>query len=272
MNDMIAFGRLLGALRPWLHDVVVVGGWCHRLHRFHPSADPPAYLPLMTHDADLALPQGARLQGDIGAALRKAGFMEDFRGEAAPPVIHYRLDGSATGFYAEFLAPLSGSGTRRDGTADATLSRAGVTAQKVRHLDLLVEHPWTLRLGAGVGIPVEPDAEVLVANPVCFIAQKLLIPTFRSAHKRAQDSLYIHDTIELFGAHIEALGSSWRDRIRPALPTKIATAVEERAESHAAEVTDVLRAAARIPRDRALDPGRLQRVTAYGLEQIFRQN
>ncbi len=59
MNDTAAFARLVDALRPWLNQVVIVGGWSHRLHRFHPLANPPAYLPLMTRDADLAFSEAA---------------------------------------------------------------------------------------------------------------------------------------------------------------------------------------------------------------------
>jgi hypothetical protein len=42
--------------------------------------------------------------------LQTAGFEEDFSGNYTPPVTHYRLGGDDQGFYAEFLAPLYGSG------------------------------------------------------------------------------------------------------------------------------------------------------------------
>jgi hypothetical protein len=50
-------------LRPWLAQLVVVGGWAHRLHRFHRLAKPPNHLPFCTRDTDLAfLPdQGSRM-------------------------------------------------------------------------------------------------------------------------------------------------------------------------------------------------------------------
>ena len=68
MEDLEAFGRLITALRPWLAQVVVVGGWAHRLHRFHPLANPAAHLPLRTRDADVAFPLDAALPGDIQVA------------------------------------------------------------------------------------------------------------------------------------------------------------------------------------------------------------
>jgi hypothetical protein len=91
VQDWEAFARLLAAVGPWLGDLVLVGGWAHRMHRFHPLAQPPAYLPLRTRDADLAFSTTAVLRGSIGAALDQAGFHQELFGEDAPPVSHYRL-------------------------------------------------------------------------------------------------------------------------------------------------------------------------------------
>lgn len=269
MNDMSAFGRLLEALRPWLDHLVFVGGWCHRLHRFHPSAAPATYLPLMTRDADIALPEGSLGGTDMGEALRRADFKEELSTEFRPPVSKYRLGGDDGGFYAEFLAPLRGGGVHRDGTPDVTVQLAGVVAQKLRHLELLLLEPWTVRVGPEIGIPVDPGVEIRIANPVTFIAHKLLISGKRPRAKRAQDVLYIHDTIELFGARIGELRTLWRDVVRPSLPDKTVRRVEALSVEHFAGVSDVVRAAARIPSDRVLSPERIQQVCAYGLNQVF---
>ena len=37
-SDTQHFARLIEALRPWLGNMVIVGGWAHRLHRIHPLA------------------------------------------------------------------------------------------------------------------------------------------------------------------------------------------------------------------------------------------
>jgi hypothetical protein len=34
--DAIHFARLIDTLQPWLNQVVVIGGWAHRLYRLHP--------------------------------------------------------------------------------------------------------------------------------------------------------------------------------------------------------------------------------------------
>ncbi len=41
MEDLANFARLVEAIRPWLTHVVIVGGWAHRLYRFHPLARLP---------------------------------------------------------------------------------------------------------------------------------------------------------------------------------------------------------------------------------------
>lgn len=269
MDDFADIAQLIGALRPWLVHLVIVGGWAHRLHRFHPLANPPAYQPLRTRDADVAFSLRAPLEGDIGAALDAVDFKEEISGENTPPVTHYRLGGDDQGFYAEFLVPRIGGPLRRDGTPDATVVKAGVTAQKLRHLDLLLKHPWQVGLGNEVGVPLTPPAKVQIPNPVTFIAQKLLIQNRRLPEKQAQDALYVHDTLELFGRHVEELKAIWLGRIRPTLAPRTAREVERVHREQFGAVSDVIRNAARIPQDRSIAPERMQAACAYGLEEIF---
>lgn len=121
MEDFGSFARLVEALRPWLGHLVVVGGWAHRLYRFHPLATALEYPPSRTLDADIAFAVNARLDGDLRAALRDADFKERLSGEHTPPIAHYRLGDEEDAFYAEFLTPLLGDGLRRDGQDDATV-------------------------------------------------------------------------------------------------------------------------------------------------------
>jgi hypothetical protein len=141
VDDAAAFARLVQALRPWLGHLVIVGGWAHRLHRLHPLAGKPTHAPIRTRDVDVALSLRAPLAGDIRDALETAGFERQFLGSGTPPVTHYALGGEDAGFYAEFLVPLSGSERKRDGSPNVTARKAGITAQKLRHLDLLMVAP-----------------------------------------------------------------------------------------------------------------------------------
>ncbi|HEX8209955.1 MAG TPA: GSU2403 family nucleotidyltransferase fold protein [Longimicrobium sp.] len=270
MSEVDSFARLVDALRPWLRHLVIVGGWSHRLHRLHELAGTPPYSPLMTLDADLAFSGRSPLTGDIREALRAANFREAFRGDHTPPVVYYRLgDEEDQGFYAEFLTPLYGGGVRRDGTPDATLRKAGIAAQKLRHVDLLLAEPWSVHLGAEAPVPLDPPVDLSIANPVSFIAQKLLIRSKRSADKQAQDALYIHDTLELFGSELVTLRDLWTGSLLQTLPPKLGRSVAQMAAKQFGAVDDVIRSAARIPADRNLRPDRLQQLCSFGLEAIF---
>lgn len=270
MEDMEAFARLVTALRPWLGQLVVVGGWAHRLHRFHRLATPPDHLPLRTRDTDLAFAPDEALAGDLRMALTDAGFAEEVFGDDAPPATHYRLGGDDAGFYAEFLTPLHGSGLTRDGKPDATVSKAGITAQKLRHLEVLLVSPWSVRAGPERKVPIAADVELFVSNPASFIVQRLLIHSDRRREKKAQDVLYIYDTLELFGGSLGELRRLWVEEVRPHMARKTARKAETTAQELFAKVTDAIREAARIPQDRRLAPENVQRACDYGLAEILR--
>jgi hypothetical protein len=269
MDDLAPMARLVNALRPWLGKLVVVGGWAHRLHRYSDLANPPGYQPILTLDADLAFSLGESLEGNIAQALRAAEFREVLSGEHRPPVSHYTLGREGGGFYAEFLAPLVGSATRRNGEPNATMSKAGITAQKLRYMDVLLVHPTIVELGGPAPFPLDPPAEVKLANPVSFVVQKLLIQHERRPEKRPNDVLYIHDTLDLFAEHMDGLEEIWRERVRPSLAPRTARRVEQLARDQFNSVTDDIRAAARIPQDRTLTPDDVRSLCAYGLDAIF---
>ncbi len=87
-HDPDSFRRLAAALAPWLNQVVTIGGWAHLLYRLHPEAQHLDYPPLMTLDADVALP--AKLpagEKNIRERLVAYGFKEEFLGDNHPPVL-----------------------------------------------------------------------------------------------------------------------------------------------------------------------------------------
>jgi hypothetical protein len=139
------FERLIEALEPWLDRVVIVGGWTLPLLRHHPLAQRLPYGPLFTKDADVAIPLGLRSEhGNVRERLLARGFHEDFLGDEKPPVTHYLL-GDDDGFYAEFLTSLTGGEFKR-GKRDVTARIVGVSAQKLRDLEILFVEPWIVAL------------------------------------------------------------------------------------------------------------------------------
>lgn len=269
MEDLANFARLVEAVRPWLTHLVIVGGWAHRLHRFHPLATTQEYQPLRTRDVDLAFSPNAPLEGDLRDALKRAGFDEELSGENTPPVTHYYLGEEDAGFYAEFLTVKQGSGLKRDGKPDVTVSKAGITAQKLRHLELLLATPWKVQVGPENKVPIERAVDLVIPNPVSFIVQKLLIHKHRDADKRAQDVLYIHDTLELFGASLDQLRTVWEGEVRSKMLPKTSKGALATALELFENVTDTIRNAARIPQDRNLQPENLRAATLYGLKEVF---
>jgi hypothetical protein len=268
MNDLEAFIQLAQALAPWRGKLVFVGGWAHRLHRLHPRATPQAHQPVFTRDTDLAFSAAEPIEGDMKAALEGHGFKEQFSGELKPPVTHYSLGQQDKGFYAEFLTPLAGSGFKRGGQPDATLSKAGVIAQKIRHLDILLVDPWVVNLNPQ-NAPLKAPLDVQVANPLAFMVQKFLIQSHRPAKKRAQDILYIFDTVGLFATQLEAFQTMWEAIIGPALG-KSRDEVLKLNEQTFSKLTDDVRNAALIPQDRKISAEEIRSTCQFAFEQVFR--
>lgn len=266
--DIAGFSRLIAALDPWLNQVVIVGGWAHRLYHLHPSAQKLDFAPLMTLDADVALPSTLPAQTpSIREALVTNGFVEEFRGDDMPPATLYHLGDPGSGFYAEFLTPLRGSEYTKSGKRKATVQVAGVNSQQLRFIDLLLNDPWTVQLKSGEFELAEAKT-VRIANPVGFLAQKLLIHRKRGGADQAKDILYIYDTLQVFGMRLHALRDEWTGRIRPCLHPRAAKTVETAHQWLFGQLTDIIREAAPIAADRRLSPEALRGSCQYGLLQI----
>ena len=268
LGNLGSFSRLVAALSGWLDRVVIIGGWAHRLYRLHPYAQALGYAPLTTLDTDVAIPaELATTTEDIRQRLLAHGFTEEFLGDDRPPATHYRLGDEASGFYAEFLTPLVGSGYDRKSTRKATARIAGVTSQRLRHIDVLLIDPWVIEFDlTGVA---EERKTVRIANPACFLAQKILIHSRRGGEKRAKDILYIHDTLEVFGAQLAELHAQWRSRIAPRLHRNHVQVVRKTPDRVFGEITDSIRDAAIIAAGRDLTPESVRDACQFGLQQLL---
>lgn len=270
-SDTERFSLLVDALRPWLGKVVFIGGWAHRLYRERPEAITPSYDALYTEDADIALAPGTIARSeDLRGRLIARGFSEEMSGDDHPPVTHYSLGTEQLGFYAEFLTPLQGSERRRDGSADVTQRIGGVVAQKLRHLDVLLIAPWAVTVSEANGFALQEPAVVHVPNPVSFIAQKLLIHSRRKRDDRSKDVLYIHDTIELFGAGLSRLNEMWQASVAPRLPASSKRIVAARATELFGETTDAVRGASLMAAHRGLTPASIRELCELGLARVLR--
>ncbi len=235
------FVRLLRALSPWLNQIVIVGGWAHRLYRLHPLSQRLEFSPLATFDADVAVPEKLVVgDEDIHTRLKANKFNEELLGEYRPPVSHYTLGENGRGFYAEFLTPLMG-GTENRGRPTATVRIAGVTSQKLRYLELLLNAPWHVTVESSAGFPIKVPTTLQIPNAASYLAQKLLIQEKRESKDRAKDVVYVHDTIQTFGRSLARLQSEWIENVKPMLPAKVAAKITNSADKLFREITDTVR-------------------------------
>ena len=102
-----------------------------------------------------------------------------------------------------------------------------------------------------------------------FLIQKLLIRDDRNPKKRAQDVLYIYDTMYVFGGAIES-------DLVPAWQSLAGTLTESQRKSVRAgvgelftDVNDIIREAATIPTDRKLEPEDMLRLCQNGFDELF---
>ena len=269
-SDVEYFARLVDALEPWLDQVVIIGGWAHRLYRLHPLAQPLEYEPLGTFDTDIAVPLDLPATGgQIRARLLERNFREELMGDMQPPAAHHRVETGDNSFYAEFLTPLEGSAVKRGGRRDVTARVSGVSVQKLRYLELLLQDPWDVMIAPATGYPTPGVRRILLPNAAAFLVQKILIHEKRDRDRRGKDVLYIHDTIETFGGNLAAIREQWQTNVQPMLRARAARGVELAAEEYFREVNDTIREAARIATGRSLTPEMVRELCAFGWQQIF---
>jgi hypothetical protein len=222
---------------------------------------------LRTLDTDVAVPIDLpESEENIRARLLAHGFVEDLMGDSRPPATHYRLGSVASGFYVEFLTPLIGSQYNREQQRKTTIEVAGIVSQQLRYIEILLRNSWTIELSLDDRV-----ARVQIANPVSFLAQKVLIQGRRSREDRARDLLYMHDTLEVFANRLGELQELWRGFIAPELPARSARQVKDAARSLFGDVTDDIRRASEIAAaaTRSLSPEVIRAAGAYGFDQVF---
>jgi hypothetical protein len=267
--ELEAFSKFIVAIEPWLGEVVLVGGWAHRLYRLDPRARKLDYLPLTTLDGDIAVPPKLKKEeSTVRKRLLEAGFEEEFSGEDRPPATHYHY-GKGGGFYAEFLAPLEGSEYDRHGKHKATKEVGGVSSQLLRYIEILLLSPWKVELGQENGYALAPKRTVQIANPANFLAQKILIHEQRDYKDKAKDLLYMHDTIDVFSEKLDELQKLFRYDVAPKLHARRVAELEGAPERLFGKVEDTIREAALMAAGRKLTPERLAETAQAGLKEIF---
>lgn len=195
----------IAAIKPYLGDVVLAGGWVPRVYAAIQAPLDEGGL-LTTRDIDVAVPRrlGVRTR-TIGELLEAAGFTCELGSVETLPVMHFvtRRD-EPDEVEIEFITAVAGS---NDGPLEV---QKGLTAQAVKFGHLLLEHTWSAslheltdgRMGGRLSIP----------TPAAFALNKSL--TFsrrRDPAKKEKDLYYIFYVVSGF--------PEWHDWMRANLRT-----------------------------------------------------
>ena len=74
-SELEPFSKLIEALEPWLGEIVLIGGWAHRLYRLDSRARKLEYPPLTTLDGDVAVPPKLKQEeSTVRTRLIEVGF------------------------------------------------------------------------------------------------------------------------------------------------------------------------------------------------------
>ncbi len=216
---------VIRAVAPYLDQLVLVGGNAVRLYRFHPRAAPTDLDPLLTFDVDFAAPGTLRPAGrqTLSDLVATAGLDRQLFADHDPPVMKFfsRAAGKSARtergeqYSVEFLTPLTGRGTDREGMEVVTREiQAGITAQALRYLDLLLVDPWRILLAAIQDMKgFAKGTFVQVPHPGLFVVQKILISDRRRPRDRAKDMAYVYDVLGLFRRDLTAIAGTVRETL-----------------------------------------------------------
>jgi hypothetical protein len=248
---------------------VFVGGWATRLYRLSERVADVPFGPLLTDDADIALPEGLWVPSPtVHESLTAAGFVESMTGDDVPPVTRYVAP--QRDFEVEFIAHQTGGVDESSGPGATTLV-GGVSAQRLGNVRLLLEEPWSVIVATDAGYPVgDRGLVVRVPNPASFIAQKLLAIR-RRGRSGPKDVLYVHDTLQLFADHLGELREVW-NRVRARMGPSITERLWAR-WSFVKEHPELLRRASTIAEESGRpappSPTRIEAACELGLSEVF---
>jgi hypothetical protein len=196
------------ALKPYLGDIICIGGCANALYRIHETASSPVPDYLGTKDIDWAVPTRLAERGgkSLSEFMKKAGFVEELHGTQAEPVVKYRSGNEAVAAEIEFLCPLSGMRGGRQSDNSAVEVQTGLMAQPLRYMDILTKNPWMVDLGKAPEFRKFKGVLVRVPNPTAYMVQKILIrDQRRKPESKAKDCYYIYEVSVVFRDNLVAL-------------------------------------------------------------------
>lgn len=186
--------RALQTLEPYLGDLVLCGAWAWYLYRR--CLGPDRWMPAeFTRDLDCIGPERLPVRGSLlFDRLEAESFEWVPRGSDTPPAAHFAWPNhERPEIEIEFLVPRRGDGSKR-----IVELQQGITAQALRHLDILMDSP--LELIIDDASPVASDLEfrgsIWLPTMGHFVIQKALIHARREHDDQVKDVFYVFDLID----------------------------------------------------------------------------
>ncbi|MHC4600384.1 MAG: GSU2403 family nucleotidyltransferase fold protein [Planctomycetota bacterium] len=196
MDPVAEYREILSALKPYLDDLVIIGGIAMRLYHFHAGQE-GSTPPVQTKDLDFGTPRRLPVRGlhSVDQLLLAAGLeprQTPVVGWTVPKVKYYAQEGEEE---IEFLTDQVGKEEE-----DSALVQEGLYAEKKRYLGLLLQGTWTVDVGEGIVIRVPHPARFIFQKILCFEKR-------RSSDKAAKDLYYVFYLLNQFPAWSGEIGS-----------------------------------------------------------------
>jgi hypothetical protein len=217
------FMDAVATLRPYLDDLVCIGGCANALYRHHERASNFPFPYLGTKDMDWASPQELLQAGrkPIANLMAEANFKEERLGANEKAVVKYLPQNKNLAADIEFLCPQSGirGGRGKASTAPSHAVQPGLMAQPLRYLELLQHNTWEIDLERIPDFVALRGLRIRLPNPVAYVAQKVLIrDQRRSAQSAAKDCYYIYEVSVIFRDALDGLeaeSAALKERFKP---------------------------------------------------------
>ena len=188
-SDLVSLLKTLDTLKPYLEDIVIVGGWVPYLYRKY-GAIPARHPSVRTGDIDIAVPNVVPDKGrtTIDELLSGAGYTTRIYGSNSGAV-KYELDTPPTEI--EFITPEIGKPKE-----ESIAVQSGLLAQPLRYLGILLDSTRQITITERLA-DLDFTAAVKVPTPAAFVFQKTLTsPLRRDKNKEAKDLYYIFDLLD----------------------------------------------------------------------------
>jgi hypothetical protein len=194
-----SFFLALDALKPYLPDIVISGGWVPFVYHAYLDTPKPKERPLKTNDVDITVPMG--LKPGQRPSLRKLLEAGDFEERRKMPMIPseqkgpeetiYEVSKNGVDIELTFLAPRIGMDKR-----PAAELPSGVVATLLPYVRILLASTMPVRISGRTSQGQEIDLEATIPTPEAYCYQKgLSFVTRASRAKKAKDLYYLFDLL-----------------------------------------------------------------------------